>query len=1139
MAAPPRFTFRRATSPRWPRAVAGLFVAVTIAAWAQTQAQEPAAPAAPGPVADDSRSPPRIVESEPQVFYMEGDAGRLVPVPGFRYRDFVELFRLKEGLPGAGRPPAAVLEQVSIGIDLGAAADTRQAEVRVECRARQTEGGWAAVPLALDGLVLSALPEHEGPGRMLVDRAVAGRGLRAWFESAGAPAADARHVVTLTGRVAVEGGADEDTLLLDVPVATATTLQIRSPRRDPEVLIEPPLAERRVQVAAEGRGSVVSIAGVAGRVRVRIGSRDRQLGGVVAVPRAEVESSVRIDGKVAVTDARILLENLPAATKAVRIALPARAVIREVRPPAVLRDRAGKDDRPLVNVDIERNDAGVASIELRCERPVDGSGKEPFNAVGFAVEGIESWRQRGRIGLAVEGEWQAEWTGSPRQIDLPAAARPAGFVAAFAYDDVNAARLDVRVRSRRSRVVIEPEYRYEIGAERIGFQAALQVAANGPPVAGVEVALDPSWVIEDVGPATVVDAGWTVDAGRLVIPFAQPLSGKTRVEIRGGRQIDRTAELLDWQLPVPGPQKTVTVGPAAVFIDAASDIEVLPDGDEIRGLVRQAGAAVSRAEGDRAALAYRLDGSKGRFVAQRRFLPRRVDADIESLVDVDERVVRVRQTIRLDVFHVPLEFIELAVPTEIAGSLEVRQDKSLLDAIDIDGEAAEGGQRRFRALLARRLLGPGEVQVSWELPRGPLAAGASGVVDVPLVHPAAARIGRQTVVVTSVQDLVAEVTAAGWNREPDAETGTPRRAWMAARSQTSVPLSVTRRRSAAGGDVVVEAAWLRTSVFADRREDVFTYALAGSPGGVPLTLPAALRTAADGATLGISVDGRTQPIEPTADGLVTIDLPRREGAERSRWLMEIRGLVPLQRGQLAQWTAMPTRMLLDPPSFASGVEQRRFYWEVDSPPDEYLIGAPRRWTVQQRWEWGRLGPDRVPVVARQDLASWVYAAGKATGSPDVGGLRDGADLPPRERRAVFSGVGPPGTARPWLVPAWFIVAVWSGATLAIGLAFVYRPAIRRAPVVLAVGGCAALATASFPDVAPLWALGAAPGLLLAAIAWGLRAAVEERPRSRGTPLPANAVSASSMTRIAGSVPSLVVSPTAVGSSATATRGGER
>ena len=40
-----------------------------------------------------------VRQVEPSLYYVEDDLGRLIPVPGFRYRDFVDLVRLRDGLP--------------------------------------------------------------------------------------------------------------------------------------------------------------------------------------------------------------------------------------------------------------------------------------------------------------------------------------------------------------------------------------------------------------------------------------------------------------------------------------------------------------------------------------------------------------------------------------------------------------------------------------------------------------------------------------------------------------------------------------------------------------------------------------------------------------------------------------------------------------------------------------------------------------------------------------------------------------------------------------------------------------------------------------------------------------------------------
>ena len=128
---------------------------------------------------------------------MEDDSGRLVPVPGFRYRDFMDLLRMKEGLAGPLQPPAAILENVVVRIDarnVRAAADMEDERsavtcpVRVECTVRQSRGGWAMVPLELGGLLLSEPPRHEGPGRIMLDATADRAGYRGWFDAAPSPA---------------------------------------------------------------------------------------------------------------------------------------------------------------------------------------------------------------------------------------------------------------------------------------------------------------------------------------------------------------------------------------------------------------------------------------------------------------------------------------------------------------------------------------------------------------------------------------------------------------------------------------------------------------------------------------------------------------------------------------------------------------------------------------------------------------------------------------------------------------------------------------------------------------------------------------------------------------------------------------
>jgi hypothetical protein len=1142
----------------------------------------------------DPTAPPTVRESAPEIYYMQDDAGRLVPVPGFRYRDFVDLLRIKEGLPGLPEPPPAVLENVvlratvpSAGAADGTEADTARpttCAVTVELTVRQSRSGWVSLPLALDGLLLTAAPRHEGPGRMLL-AADAGVNMAAQPQPVGyrlwmtgpmdGTGDDLRHSVILTGNIAIDASPTHESITLQMPRATASLVELKTPRIQPEVSVRPPSLPPRVEPQVGGAGSTVTLVGLAGAVKIRIGAGRNEVGTEVvgtevsraAVPQSMVESLVKIDGRVAITEASIRLDNLPPDAATIRVALPPRGTLRSIRSPSALVALEGTDAQPQAVIRIDRSTDGRGLVEMECERPIDPSGREPFEPLGFAVEGIPVWRQWGRASIVVEGDWQVEWdgVGSNRRIDPPLSARRPGFVAAFAYD-AQPARLPLRVLPRGSRVVIEPEYRYDVSTTRVALDARLRVSVRGAPVSRIVVVLD-GWDVDEVGPASVVDsAAVSSEGGRLVVPFVQPLSGDAVVEIRCGRSLDRDSSRVDWRIPAP---QADLVGPASIIITSQSDIELLPDAGGVRGLVRQLTPTTMRSDAERVALAYRLDGTDGSFEATRRFLPRRVDASVVAQADIDESDMIVRETIRFDVAHVPLEFVTLAVPVAVmrTGTLEVRQNGLLLNPNeDGDGRAQAGQQDdvavaagaapeaaagqptvQLRAMLAMPLLGAGEVTVEYELPTPTVAPESTVAEDLPLVLPAATRIGRQSVTLTVPETLSIDVRGDAWKRDVASLGSIASRTWTTARSQEMVPLAISARKRSPQGDTVVDAAWLQTRLLGDRREDIYRYAIISSAEQLTLSLPSGLSVAAGNAsptdavtrdrdsTVEVRLNGQPVPGAARADGQIIIELPRRAG--NAAWLVELvaSGKRDAVSSVLAGTPGMPTVVSLQSPRFPAGTLQRRFYWELLLEPDEHAIGHPGGWTSQQRWAWGPLGIHREPVVSRDVLAAWLNSSCVPTQqvAVPVGLPADMRQLPPARlavdvpgagTRLVFSGVGPPGMGRLWVVPTWLLVLAASGPVLALGLLGVYLPWLRTVPVVLCLAVIASLAAAGFPELAPLVAQAALPGAALALLAAALRFVLDKRsPPPPPSRLPAVVVSASSLTQVAPQ-PSLIINP---------------
>ena len=165
--------------------------------------------------------------------------------------------------------------------------------------------------------------------------------------------------------------------------------------------------------------------------------------------------------------------------------------------------------------------------------------------------------------------------------------------------------------------------------------------------------------------------------------------------------------------------------------------------------------------------------------------------------------------------------------------------------------------------------------------------------------------------------------------------------------------------------------------------------------------------------------------------------------------------------------------------------------------------------------------EQVPVVSRGVLAAWVAA--------NTGAAPEQArDVPLAERRAIYSGVGPPGIARVWVTPTWLLVLAVSGAVLAIGLSLVYWPPLRSIPVVLTLGVAATLAAAFVPDLAPLICQAALPGVALSALAAGLRAFVDRphHPHRAHHPRLAPVVASNSSTRFVPQ-PSIVIASSAL------------
>jgi len=350
--------------------------------------------------------------------------------------------------------------------------------------------------------------------------------------------------------------------------------------------------------------------------------------------------------------------------------------------------------------------------------------------------------------------------------------------------------------------------------------------------------------------------------------------------------------------------------------------------------------------------------------------------------------------------------------------------------------------------------------------------------------PLAAAVNRQQATVAVDDSLTVGMRGESWRRDVASAAGVGGRSqtWTAVTRQGAVPLALSTRRGDSVRTAVVEAAWLRTRLLPGRREDVATYVVSGVTGEISCTLPAEAAGGRSRTVHEVLLEGTVVRDAVRPGGRVVIEPP--EPDPRRHWRVDVRSVTPRDTGWagVASRFGLPQPIRLAAPTFAAPTIERRFYWTVLARGDERVFGMPASWNSQQVWQPAGFGWRQTSAVAEGELAAWIAAAdGEADRGP-----QPPAEPPLAGRLFAYSGLGSPEAVVAWLVPDWLILLASSGASLGLGLAIVYRPWLRRVPVLVVVTAVLGFLAAVAPAAAPLVAQASLPGFGLAAAAWALR-----------------------------------------------------
>ncbi len=1050
-------------------------------------ATEPGKATPPAATSATRTEPAPAGEVKPEMFYVRDKENRLVPVPGFSYEDFVRYYRLKEQLERPEIAPHFSLEQMTI--DGQTKAD--RAELTATFKILATTADWVRVPLRLNKCVLREAAEYKGDGEQFLHFDPAGDGYVCWLRGP----AKSEHQLTLKLLAPVAGSGGEGRLELSLPRAAASKLVLRVPSARVAATASPGIVQP--ELAPAGEGSQISALGVGGDCWLAWREPDRAAAQVSSALEATGAVLVKIDGRSVTSEATLTIHSFGAEFDRFHVQLPPGAQLVGAKQEGYTLTPVEKPAAGSVEVRLDHKTVGPIDVHIATERAYDVTKPdESLELAGFAVAEAIPHRQWGFLAVSVTGDWQLDWgqqTRVRRVGELPEGLRRKGVVAGFEYFG-QPSSLTVKVTPRRTRISVEPQFTYTVGAAETQLEARFNYTVRGAKLFELEIEM-PGWEIDRVRPETLIDADTMAvsRAGVVSLPLVQPMSGELELALTAHRSHRRGSKQIEWTLPRP---RADVVGPAEVAIVPAANIDLVPRPDKLIGLSRATGPEVGAARSETGdpksrptTLYYRGEHAEAKFVGDLAIRPREVTIEADQQIAVRGLDSAIHETLNYQIRYAPLEQLTFDVPRDLLDDhqLKFAVGQDLLQPQMVDAEAA-AGRVRVQLPLKQPAFGTLRLDVSYAVPHEPFSAAAPSAIAIPLIVPRDGPITANAAAVSSSAAIRVEPRGAVWSTIQGPGRATPDGSLRltATAAAEVLPLSVSLQDHPVSGSTIADRVWIQTWLTETARQDRIVYRLTSGEEQLRIALPAGIGPD----DLELTLDG--QSLAPTAGADGALIVPLGADAARREHVLELRYLVERRashNGSLA----------LEMPRLENRVKIRRTFWELILPSDEHLVAESGDLTPEYAWSWRDdfLGFERAPLESERQLEQWVGLS-RLTVAPDpnhpIPEDEPIAAVPQRANRYLFSAAGSEPRLEVVIARRWLLLLVASAAVLSAGLGLIYFTALRRPPVLFGVAGLLVLGAIIYPEPTLLAAQAASLGLALALLALVLRVALR-RPRS--------------------------------------------
>ena len=1063
-------------SKSW-RPVAATFVHLLVCCSlaAAQQGNETAAPDSVVAPAKKASQPPvaRIEESRPSVYYLPDKQGNLQPVLDFQYQDFVELYKLKNGLRQPDEPPRYSLQR----IDAAGAAGEKHAELDIQFQVLVRDDDWVRIPLRLNRALLRSAVKHKGPGEQFVHYESDREGYVCWVRGK----SDAPHEIAMTVLVPLATIGDETQLKLLAPRAASSELKLTVPM--PNAVVRVSEGATLLPSSADADDSTdFHVAGLGGDFLLAWRKSNPRV--VATPPMLEAIGTVlaRLDSHSISAEATLSVRGYGAAFDRFIVRLPPGM---ELLPgesngyavvPTVT--EAEKEEQPSqATVHLSEETVGPIDVRLACRRDYDPMKNQQWcELAGFEVVGAA--RQSGTLNVAANGDWQVLWGTSSdvRQIDRPSGfSREKDLVAGFEYFTQPYSLL-ARLAPRKTHVSVDPRYVLLVERGRIRLEGKLTYRIRGAKTASLDLAI-PGWELDEVGPEKLVAVdGVTISDNNMVVPLVEAMSGTVELELRAHRVIEAEAKAI--RVVLPRPQVDAS-GPASVAVVPADNVELTPNSQMIEGLARQRIAPPMRLpERQQDALYYRGAGGEAVFAADFRERPQHIAVEVATQVTLDRHTAEVEQEQSYSIAHEPVDHLRIAVPRALVtnGSIPriLYDSRPLVPVVEADEGVGEGSAApvSLRVALPSPRMGSCKLALRYSIPVAEPTAGQSSKLTVPLPMPEVGELIANSLTIRPVANVRVSLPTDGpWTVAADEARTRAGRTDLRLTSPKAVgrvDLKLQRETEGGAGATVIDRAWVQSWLTSSARQDRAVYQLTTNRKQLEVVLP-------DGAIAdraAVAVNGERVKSQRPSKGHLLIPLPGKR--ETRRLVLELQ--YPFSGPRPARGAIRLAFPRMDP-----DVWVRRTYWQLVLPANEHVMANPSGWVGEFTWKWHGYFWGRRPLLDQGQLESWV-------GATPQGPLSEQASV------YLFSTLSGVEQAEPFTASRTWIVLWASGVALVAGLLLIYVPASRHPATLLIVGiGLLAIGLIA-PEPTLLLAQAAGLGLILALLAGLLERGVTRRFR---------------------------------------------